>query len=69
MTIPTTQTTPEPPVSLLDPTRPPRPKAGCDVCAALDKQRAEAERARNIRRATMLEVEMRNHPRHRASAS
>jgi hypothetical protein len=59
----------EPPVTLMDPTRPPRPAPGCDVCAALDQQRAEAEQARDIKRATMFEVEIRNHPRHRKSAS
>lgn len=69
MTIPTTQTTQEPPVVLPDPTRPPAPAPGCGVCAALEEQRAAAETARNIRRATMFEVEIRNHPRHRENAS
>lgn len=46
------QTTQEPPISLPDPTRPPRPAPGCDVCAALDRQRAAAEEAGDIRRAT-----------------
>jgi hypothetical protein len=59
------QTTQEEPVTLLDPTRPPRPAPGCDVCAALDGQRAEAEESGDVRRATMFEVEMRRHPRHR----
>lgn len=58
------QTTDEPPVYLPDPTRPPRPAPGCDVCQALDKQRAAAEKAGNIRRATSCEVEIRNHPKH-----
>jgi hypothetical protein len=35
------------------------------VCAALDKQRAQAEKAKDVRRATMFEVEMRRHPNHR----
>jgi hypothetical protein len=35
------------------------------VCRALDKQRAQAEKDRDIRRATMFEVEMRRHPAHR----
>lgn len=58
------QTFPEDPVTLPDPTRPPKPAPGCDVCAALDKQRAEAEEAGNIRLATTYEVEMRRHPTH-----
>lgn len=58
------QTTSEPPISLPDPTRPPRPTPGCDVCAALDKQRAQAERADDTRRATTCEVEIRDHPQH-----
>jgi hypothetical protein len=58
------QTTQEPPVTLPDPTRPPRPAPGCGVCGALDKQRAAAEREGDIRRATMFEVEMRRHPKH-----
>jgi hypothetical protein len=58
------QTTDEPPITLPDPTRPPKPAPGCDVCAALDKQRAEAEEAGNIRLATTYEVEMRRHPTH-----
>ena len=56
------QTTPEPPITLPDPTRPPRPAPGCDVCAALDTQRAQYERAEDIRRATDCEIEIRNHP-------
>lgn len=63
------QTKPEPPISLPDPTRPPRPAAGCDVCAALDKQRAGHEGRGNTRAATTCEVEMRNHPKHTASTS
>ncbi|MEU9893660.1 hypothetical protein ACIBCS_40890 [Streptomyces phaeochromogenes] len=50
------------PITLPDPTHPPRPAPGCDVCAALDEQRAEYERAKDIRRATVCEVEIRNHP-------
>lgn len=63
------QTAPEPPVTLLDPTRPPKPRPGCDVCAALDRQRAAADDAGDIKRATMYEVEMRRHPRHREGAA
>ncbi|GAA3860928.1 hypothetical protein GCM10023084_13170 [Streptomyces lacrimifluminis] len=59
------QTTPGPPITLPDLTQPPRPAPGCDVCTALDKQRAQAEETRDIRRATMFEVEMRRHPNHR----
>ncbi|MFE7837454.1 hypothetical protein ACFU53_15870 [Streptomyces sp. NPDC057474] len=56
------QTTDEPPVVLMDPTRPPRPVPGCDVCAALDRQRAAAEARSDIKRATTCEVEIRRHP-------
>jgi hypothetical protein len=56
------QTTDEPPITLPDPTRPPRLAPGCDVCAALDKQRAQAERDRDVRRATTCEIEIRRHP-------
>jgi hypothetical protein len=62
-------TTQESPVTLLDPTSPPRPTPGCDVCAALEKQRAGYERRENTRQATDCEVEMRNHPKHTGSAS
>jgi hypothetical protein len=61
------QTMQEPPISLPDPTRPPKPAPGCDVCEALDKQRAAADEAGDIRRATAYEVEMRRHPGHRGS--
>ncbi|WP_319054453.1 hypothetical protein [Streptomyces europaeiscabiei] len=63
------QTTAEEPVTLPDPTRPPRPALGCGVCQALDKQRAAAEQDGDVRRATMFEVEMRRHPRHREGAA
>lgn len=63
------QTTQEESFSLPDPTRPPRPAPGCDVCHALDKQRAAAEEAGDIKRATMYEVEMRRHPKHRGGTS
>jgi hypothetical protein len=62
------QTTSEPPVTLPDPSRPPRLVPGCDVCAALDRQRVAAERAGNTRGATDCEVEMRSHPKHRKGA-
>lgn len=63
------QTTQEPPISLPDPTRPPKPAPGCDVCAALDEQRDQAEKAGDVKRATMYEVEMRRHPKHRGGTS
>ncbi|MFF7881086.1 hypothetical protein ACH40F_07585 [Streptomyces sp. NPDC020794] len=58
------QTTSEAPITLPDPTRPPKPAPGCDVCAALDRQRAAAEGAGNIAQATTCEQEMRRHPAH-----
>ncbi|MFD8967735.1 hypothetical protein ACFV0C_22525 [Streptomyces sp. NPDC059568] len=61
------QTTSELPVTLADPTRPPRPAPGCDVCAALDKQRARAEKAGNVKLATTCEIEIRSHSEHGAS--
>lgn len=56
------QTTPGRPVYLPDPTSPPRPTPGCDVCGALDRQRGQAEAAGDIHRATTCEIEIRNHP-------
>jgi hypothetical protein len=56
------KTTMDPPVNLPDPTRPPRPAPGCDVCAALDEQRAEFEQAGDYRLATDHEEEIRRHP-------
>ncbi|WP_231626624.1 hypothetical protein [Streptomyces apocyni] len=52
------------PVMLPDPTLPPQPAQGCDVCAALDRQRAEFDLLGNVRRATDCEVEIRDHPEH-----
>lgn len=62
---PQQQTLQEPPVTLPDPTRPPKPRPGCDVCQALDRQRAAAERAGDVRKATTCEIEIRRHPGHR----
>jgi hypothetical protein len=63
------QTAPdETPVVLPDPTRPPTPAAGCDVCEALDTQRAAAEQDGDIRRATSCEIEIRNHAKHSKAA-
>ena len=57
------QTTPEPPITLPDPTRPPRPAPGWDVCARPSTRGArQYERAEDIRRATDCEIEIRNHP-------
>lgn len=50
------------PVHLPDPTSPPEPAPGCDVCASLDRQREQAEEAGDIRRATTCEMEIRQHP-------
>ena len=55
------QTRQEPPVTLPDRTRPPRPVRGCDICAANERGRAAAERAGNIRAATTCEMEIRRH--------
>lgn len=55
------QTVPEPPVTLPDPSRPPRLVPGCDVCSALDRQRVAAEGAADTARATTCEVEIRAH--------
>ncbi|MCX4972190.1 hypothetical protein [Streptomyces sp. NBC_00620] len=63
------KTTMDPPITLHDPTQPPRPAPGCDVCAALERQRIAAERAKNTRRATTCEQEIRSHPAHEDSAS
>ncbi|MDX3214582.1 hypothetical protein PV318_03350 [Streptomyces sp. ME02-6991-2B] len=50
-----------PPVHLTEPTFPPRPVDGCDVCGALAKQRAAATAAGDYSRATDCSVEMRKH--------
>ncbi|MGW1587338.1 hypothetical protein [Streptomyces sp. NPDC002386] len=54
----------EEPITLSDPTRPPRPAPGCDVCGALDRQRAEHEKRQEYGRATDCEDEIRRHPQH-----
>lgn len=66
--MPIQNTAQEEPITLTDPTRPPRPAPGCDVCAALDGQRADAEKRGDIRFATTCEMEIRRHPRHRDEA-
>lgn len=56
------QTASERPITLPDPTCPPRPAPGCDICAVLERDRLRAEEAGKTRLATTCEVEMRNHP-------
>ncbi|MFI5687932.1 hypothetical protein [Streptomyces sp. NPDC051636] len=60
------RSTQEQPVNLLDPTRPPNPAPGCDVCQALDRQRAAHEQRHEYGRATDCEEEIRRHPKHKA---
>jgi hypothetical protein len=55
------QTTPAEPVHLLEPTPPPEPTPGCDVCAALARQRTEATATGDYSRASDLTVEMGQH--------
>nr|WP_245685836.1 hypothetical protein [Streptomyces niveus] len=50
------------PVHLALPAEPPRPVAGCDVCAALARQRQEARDRGDYSAATNASVEIRNHP-------
>nr|WP_236680190.1 hypothetical protein [Streptomyces sp. 9-7] len=52
------------PVHLMEPaSRPePAPIAGCDVCQALARQRAEAQAVGDKSRVTDCNVEMRRHP-------
>ncbi len=56
------QTTQGRPITLPDPTRPPRPARNCDICQTLERDRIRFEKANNISAATACEVEMRNHP-------
>lgn len=56
-----TRTVMSPPVHLTEPTPPPAPVGGCDVCGALAKQRAAATAAGDYSRATDCSVEMRRH--------
>lgn len=55
------QTTQAPPVHLLDPTRPPEPVPGCDVCGALNRQRIQATAKGDHSRVSDCTVEMRRH--------
>ncbi|MFE7317358.1 hypothetical protein ACFU7T_30295 [Streptomyces sp. NPDC057555] len=56
------------PVHLPDPgvVREPRPVAGCDVCAALARQRERARAAGNWSKVSDCNVEMRRHPHPKA---
>ncbi|MER5968627.1 hypothetical protein ABT112_02590 [Streptomyces sp. NPDC002055] len=56
-----------PPVHLSLPPSPPKPTEGCAVCAALAKQRAEAEARGNFSAAADCNVELRNCPHRRAT--
>jgi hypothetical protein len=50
------------PARLALPLEPPAPKPGCGVCAALGRQRAEAEATGDMSKASDCNVEIRNHP-------
>ncbi|MGP3980883.1 hypothetical protein [Streptomyces sp. KR80] len=51
-----------PPVHLTPPAEQPDPVPGCDVCAALDRQRREAAVQGDHSQATDCNVEIRRHP-------
>ncbi|MFJ9139252.1 hypothetical protein OG458_40795 [Streptomyces sp. NBC_01281] len=53
------------PVDLSLPLDQPEPVPRCDVCAALARQRAEAEAAGDWSKVTDCNVEIRDHPPHR----
>ncbi|ORT54046.1 hypothetical protein BKD26_36475 [Streptomyces sp. CB03238] len=56
------QTTMSAPVHLTIPPSPPVPAPGCRVCAALDKQRAEARDRGDFSAVTDANVELASHP-------
>lgn len=56
------QTTMAGPVHLLEPTVPPAPTQGCDVCAALDRRRTECTAGGDPSGATECSVEIGHHP-------
>ena len=59
--LPRHQTTAARPVHLPEPTPPPEPVPGCDVCGALTRQRDEAQETGDYSRASDCTVEMRRH--------
>ncbi|MFD7096467.1 hypothetical protein [Streptomyces xanthophaeus] len=58
------QTTMSPAVHLSLPAEAPRPAAGCDVCAALARQRSEAHRLGDYSAMSDCNVEITAHPGH-----
>ncbi|MGY5126861.1 hypothetical protein [Streptomyces nigrescens] len=60
------RTTMTPPVYLSFPPKPPAPAEECDLCAALVKQRTEAEGKGDFSTAVDCNIELRNHPHRRA---
>ena len=61
------RTTMDPPVHLRLPRADPEPPPGCDVCAALERQRSEAAKAGDGSRVSDCNVEIRSHPTHGTS--
>ncbi|WP_156724718.1 hypothetical protein [Streptomyces apocyni] len=60
-------TTMDPPITLELPLDEPAPKPGCDVCAALAKQRDKAAILGDHSQVTDCNVEVRNHARRHRS--
>ncbi|MFI0983293.1 hypothetical protein ACH4SP_40575 [Streptomyces sp. NPDC021093] len=60
-------TTMSPPVHLMLPGRPPVPADDCDVCAALARQRQQAQDLHDYSAVTDVDVELRNHPHGRGT--
>nr|WP_093484928.1 MULTISPECIES: hypothetical protein [unclassified Streptomyces] len=61
------RTTPARPVRRSHPPDAPEPATGCDVCAALAKQRAEAQARGDLSSASDCNVELAAHPHRRAT--
>ncbi|MEU0843030.1 hypothetical protein ABZ370_26605 [Streptomyces sp. NPDC005962] len=61
------QTSMSGPVHLSVPDLEPVPVQGCKICAALDRQRAEARRTGNLSKVTDINVEIRRHQADEAS--
>ncbi|MFF5101682.1 hypothetical protein [Streptomyces sp. NPDC000134] len=61
-----TKTTMTGPVNLALPLPPPDPVPGCDVCAALVRQRRAARDRGDLSAATDADVEIRSHPHRRS---